>query len=367
MAVRMILSLPKLVRTFVLYSNNVCYISGQNTTALLLWGWDGAILMQAYHCVFAIGTFVSPWIAAPFILPDKDVKLNETTSTTTSSENINSSVLSNYTGLDTLQVPAEKSQVQYVFLIIGIYFLSASVAFWTTYVIWFKYGAVPDSRDGTNKKPNETSSNQNASLLEPSWFRIPMMIFMFFRFGTYCGLEITYTSFLMIFSVEGLNWMKTDGLAVTAAFRASFAAARGVSIFLAAFVSPTKMVLKDLFILVVTYIVLTSFVHGSQYILWICSCAVGFGMGSFYASSMSWVDGNMLITGRAGSTFVTGSWMGVLTMPALVGYLFDTVGPEGFIYFCLVDSLLLAGMCATAMTFSHYYHHKWSKRENCSD
>ncbi len=38
-------------------------------------------------------------------------------------------------------------------------------------------------------------------------------------------------------------------------------------------------------------------------------------------------------------------------MPALVGYIFDTVRGQGFIYSCLGDSILMAGTCAVAMTF----------------
>ena len=55
---------------FYKISNTLYFFEGKNTTALLLWGWDGAILMQAYHCIFAVGTLISPWIAAPFILQD---------------------------------------------------------------------------------------------------------------------------------------------------------------------------------------------------------------------------------------------------------------------------------------------------------
>ena len=83
---------------------------------------------------------------------------------------------------------------------------------------------------------------------------------------------------------------------------------------------------------------------------------MGFGMGSLYASSMSWADGQMIITGKAGSTFVTGTWIGALTIPASVGYLFDTVGPFSFIYSCFGDTLLLSLICLSAMLFSWFFH-----------
>ena len=78
--------------------------------------------MQAYHCVFAIGTFVSPWIAAPFILPDKEVTFNGTTNATSSPVHMAISDLSMWTVLDTLSKAEEESRVQYAFFIIGYSF-----------------------------------------------------------------------------------------------------------------------------------------------------------------------------------------------------------------------------------------------------
>ena len=337
-------------------------ILGKNTTALLLWGWDGAILMQAYHFIFAVGTIVSPWIAAPFILQDQRDALNSTetfhvTSTTT---NFMTSLNPVYDNVNSIPAdPQEMTRVQYSYLIIGVYCLISSIAFSFTYLVWFKYEELKGKNrhkvQAKNGREEETSNNIDKKL-EPMWFRIPMMIFMFLRFGTLVALEIVYASFLMTFAVNGLNWTKQDGLAVTSVFRASFAAARGLSICLAAAVSPTKMIIKDLVILISAFVVLLIWVEANNLVLWVGSGVVGFGMGSLYASSMSWADGQMIITGKAGSTFVTGTWIGALTIPASVGYLFDTVGPFSFIYSCFGDTLLLSLICLSAMLFSWFFH-----------
>ena len=245
------------------------------------------------------------------------------------------------------------------YLIIGVYCLISSIAFSFTYLVWFKYEELKGKNrhkvQAKNGREEETSNNINKKL-ESMWFRIPMMIFMFLKFGTLVALEIVYASFLMTFAVNGLNWTKQDGLAVTSVFRASFAAARGLSICLAAAVSPTKMIIKDLVILISAFVVLLIWVEANNLVLWVGSGVVGFGMGSLYASSMSWADGQMIITGKAGSTFVTGTWIGALTIPASVGYLFDTVGPFSFIYSCFGDTLLLSLICLSAMLFSWFFH-----------
>ena len=146
----------------------------------------------------------------------------------------------------------------------------SSIAFSFTYLVWFKYEELkgksrPQVHD-KNGHQDETSNNIEKKL-EPMWFRIPMMIFMFLRFGTLVALEIVYASFLMTFAVSGLNWSKQDGLAVTSVFRASFAAARGLSICLAAAISPTKMIIKDLVILVSAFVVLLIWVEANNLVL----------------------------------------------------------------------------------------------------
>ena len=247
-------------------------ILGKNTTALLLWGWDGAILMQAYHFIFAVGTIVSPWIAAPFILQDQRDALNSTetfhvTSTTT---NFLTSLNPVYDNVSSIPAdPQEMTRVQYSYLTIGVYCLISSIAFSFTYLVWFKYEELKGKNrhkvQAKNGREEETSNNIDKKL-EPMWFRIPMMIFMFLRFGTLVALEIVYASFLMTFAVNGLNWTKQDGLAVTSVFRASFAAARVLSICFAA-VSPTKMIIKDLVILISAFVVLLIWVEANNLVL----------------------------------------------------------------------------------------------------
>ena len=194
--------------------------------------------------------------------------------------------------------PQEMTRVQYSYLIIGVYSLISSIAFSFTYLVWFKYeelkGKNRPETHTKNGREDETSENIDKKL-EPMWFRIPMVLFMFLRFGTLVTLEIVYASFLMTFAVKGLNWTKQDGLAVTSVFRASFAAARGLSICLAAVVSPTKMIIKDLVILISAFVVLLIWVEANNLVLWVGSGVVGFGMGvvvCFVHELGRWPDDN---------------------------------------------------------------------------
>lgn len=413
------------------------------------------MLMQAYHCIFAIGTFVSPWVAAPFILPDqtngsftrgklplkictrrdspcffyfciwcknqgeiakdknqrdpeplppfrsdhwdKSVKgiLNPcmavffviirrhsqkalswpqcclleneyypffiyfmyfipfSSAGVIYSWNSTQDNVSEFGPNVTLET-TQQTRVHFSYLIIGCYVLVSSMLFSITYLVWVKF----EELDKPRRKQKTTNNNGYIGPrdFEPMWYRAPMMTAMFLRFATLVGIEVAFASFLMTFAVKGLNWSKADGIAVTSSFRACFAAARGLGVVFAVFVSPTKMVLKDMAILVASFAVLTFFVESHDLVLWIGSGAVGFGIGSMYGSSLSWADRQMIVTAKAGSTFVTGTWIGVLVVPACIGYLFDNFGPLWFIYSCSVSTLLIVPAVALAMLFAWCYH-----------
>ena len=103
-------------------------------------------------------------------------------------------------------------------------------------------------------------------------------------------------------------------------------------------------------------IVLTVFIQFHHLILWIFISLAGFGMGSFFGASMSWADKYLNVSGKTGSVFITGSWLGLLALPALTGYLFDNVSPFCYIYACFGDAIALTTVTFLAMGMAHYYH-----------
>ena len=76
-------------------------------------------------------------------------------------------------------------------------------------------------------------------------------------------------------------------------------------------------------------------------------------MGFFFGASMSWADKYLNVSGKRGSVFITGSWFGLFTLPALTGYLFDNVGPFCYIYALFGDAIALT--LVTFITMVTYY------------
>ena len=192
--------------------------------------------MQAFHCVFGLGTFAAPWLAASFI--SQDIEMNNSTSSEAGTE----APLEFLTTEGTMAPKHEKSRVHFTYLIVGAYSIVAAGFFVITYVSHRKYGQNHPEIQGNKNKGIRSEKSSEAKQKEPKWFIIPVLILMFFRFAFYVGLDIMSASHLMTFAVKGLGWTKPQGVAVTSCLRGLFSAGRFASVLLAFFMSPTKMI-----------------------------------------------------------------------------------------------------------------------------
>ena len=66
----------------------------------------------------------------------------------------------------------------------------------------------------------------------------------------------------------------------------------------------------------------------------------------------------MNVTGKTGSVFITGSWFGLLSLPALTGYLFDNVSPYCYIYACFGSAIAVAVVTFLAMGLIFFYNRR---------
>ena len=331
--------------------------------------------MQAFHCVFALGTFVAPWLVVPFISSDMNVHKTDNDTSTISSvyflaehntmsgrNQDNYETITEKITMKTHEEELSESNVQSAFLVVAAYEVLSSGLFVVSYIFHKKNSHISEvnQENGRNKSTGVTSEKRSSfKRKEPKWFLFPMLGLMFLRFAFYVGLDIMSASLLMTFAVKGLGWTKSQGIAITSCFRGVYSAGRGTGVFLAEVTSPTKMIMFDILLFLSGLFVLTIFINFHDLILWIFISLAGFGMGSFYGASMSWADKYMNVTGKTGSVFITGSWFGLLSLPALTGYLFDNVSPYCYIYACFGSAIAVAVVTFLAMGLV-FYHNKWN-------
>ena len=295
--------------------------------------------MQAYHCVFAIGTFIGPWVTKPFLAQVTTRVSNDTTLNTT---------LQNVTGNITKQeetfTVTGESTIMYPFMIIGLFYIANGVIYMVAYFVTRN----DPTEELSRKKDSGQDKDKDADAIKPNpnqqklWYMLPMVFMTFLRFASAVGMEVTFTSFLMPFSVKALKWKKSDGLLATTVYYGSFAGSRILAILMAMVVSPTKMATFNTVLILTACIILSSCIHLYPVVLIVCSSLLGIGQGSLYGSSMSWASKYIHVSRKVGTIFTTGSWTGGSALPALAGHIIDSVSPMGFVYLCLGDGILLA-------------------------
>ena len=319
-----------------------------------------------------LGTVVAPWIVAPFIVHTEgksDSSDNVTSIMTSSSpDNFSNSVSDgNVTVTDSaltsdvdvgdgteLGFANDRTRIQYAFSLVSIWFMLVSTLFLTAYLAKKKEKS---QGTGTSTVQNSQTTMKNAPerLFEPLWYRIPMLILTALRFGTYVGLESQYAAYLTAFTVKGLGRSKTDGLALTSTYRTAFTISRVVNIAVALCMTPMKMIVVDVVVIICAYGFLVGTVEHFYWAVWVGSVVAGLGMGSFFGASVSWTEKQLKITGKTGAVIGVGDTTGVMLITFTIGHLFDSLGPISFMYACLVDSVVIALVFALCYAWSRYY------------
>lgn len=143
----------------------------------------------------------------------------------------------------------------------------------------------------------------------------------------------------------------TTAAYLTSAFWGSFTIGRLLGIPIAARFRPGAILLTDLVISLagVGIILLLS---NSYLALWIGTIITGLAIASLYATTLSFAERRMAISGRVTGWFFVGSGAGGIFLPWLIGQLFETVGPNATMLAILADLVLAIGVFAVLMLVS---------------
>ncbi len=260
---------------------------GGNT--LLVWGYREQVApyMNALHFFFGVGAFISPIIVAQAIQATGDIMLA-------------------YWALAVLMLPA---------------------------LVWL-------SRLPSPQRQVVTETHRSG---RTNW---KMLLLLVLSFYVYVGAELSLGNWLSTYAIK-LNLADAAGAAyLTSAFWGAFTAGRLLSIPLATRFAERTVLLVDLVGSLAFVVLMLSFPHSAA-ALWIGACGAGFAMASVFPTMISFAQRHMTITGQVTSLFLAGSSLGSMTLPLLIGQLFDSIGPSIMVIFvtaALVIELALYGL-----------------------
>ena len=278
--------------------------AGGNVLILDCWqDKDAGPYMHSIHFSFALGAFMAPLLAVPFLGNNSRKMLDENV---TYIEGKNVTLMEDTNGNPT--------KIPILYPIIGFAVILVSIGY-------FIAGCLLKSNASKSNVAHEEKP-QKAKYDGKTWTLL-ILISLFFFF--YVGAEVSYGTFILTFAVKcDLKLSKTIGAEITSIFWGSFAFMRFASIFTALYLRPVHMMFLSFGLSLVGAVILVIFANESVLSLQIGSVCLGLGMASIYATGLLWLESYVKITNRIGAAMSVASGIGADVFPVIIGQYLTT-------------------------------------------
>ncbi len=171
-------------------------------------------------------------------------------------------------------------------------------------------------------------------------------------FFLYAGAEVGFGGWIFTYATETDIASQTVAAYLTSAFWGALTIGRLVGMPIATKVRPRTILLTDLLgcLASLTLILLWP---ASLVVLIIGVLGLGFFMASIFPTTLSLAERRMTITGKTTGWFFVGASAGAMSLPWLIGQLFEYLGPQITIILILVDLGLAISVFAVLIAYSN--------------
>jgi FHS family Na+ dependent glucose MFS transporter 1 len=255
---------------------------GGNTLLVWVHGAKVGPFMNAMHFFFGVGTFITPILVAQVIVSSGDFN--------------------------------------WAYWIIGLSVIAP--------ILW--HVRVPSPvHPVTESDPDDARSQTRMGLA--------VLIAVFFFL--YVGMELAFGGWIASYAVAIGYGDAAAAAILTSVFWGSFMLGRLISIPLATRMSARTIMIMD-FAACAIGIVIFLLGGNSSVTLWLGTLIVGLGMAALFPTMISFAESRMKITGKVTAIFLTGSSLGGMTLPWLIGQLFEPIGPQVMPWLVLIATIL---------------------------
>jgi FHS family Na+ dependent glucose MFS transporter 1 len=168
-----------------------------------------------------------------------------------------------------------------------------------------------------------------------------LVLFFFLHVGgesSFGGWIYTYALALDLSSTTMARYL-------TSAFWGALTMGRLLTIPLAARLRPSTILFGSLLAGVASLSVIVLWSNSSAAV-WVGTLGIGLSIASLFPSTFSMIERYVTITGRVSSWLLIGSSLGGMSLPWLIGQLFERVGPRATMFTILIDFVLASGVFA---------------------
>ena len=186
-------------------------------------------------------------------------------------------------------------------------------------------------------------------------FQIFLLLFLYFV--NCIGGERVNGLFLRTYSIEQFGFTKDDGSYINTSFWISHTVGRYVAFLAARWIPIRLLVLIESVGLLVSAICHSAFSGNSAIALWIITQPLGFFISPLFPSGMGWGNHHLRMTGSAIAVLQLGASCGSFVYMKIIGFLYDTYGPQTFLY-CLLANGILMFSITVLLDIVGYFHEK---------
>jgi FHS family Na+ dependent glucose MFS transporter 1 len=169
----------------------------------------------------------------------------------------------------------------------------------------------------------------------------PLVLLIVVFIFLYVGAEVGFSGWIYTYAVAlGLSG-ETASAYLTSAFWGSFTAGRLLGIPIAARFRPGTILLCDLAGCLASALILLLWPH-SPAVVWTGAIGLGLSMASIFPAMLAFAERHLAVTARMTGWFIVGASAGSMSLPWLIGQLFESVGPRALMVMLLADVLAAA-------------------------
>ncbi len=169
-------------------------------------------------------------------------------------------------------------------------------------------------------------------------------------FFLYAGIEHSFGGWIYSYATARGLASEAAAALLTSAFWGTITAGRLLAIPLVARVKPATMILADLLGVLVS-LSLFVLLPRSPAATWVATLGLGLCLASIVPTTLAYVGQRMAVTGLATGWFFVGLGLGAMTIPLLIGQLFEGIGPHIVPYVLAADLLLALGLFAALRSY----------------
>lgn len=158
-------------------------------------------------------------------------------------------------------------------------------------------------------------------------------------FALYVGTEAGYGGWIYSYALVMNLDTETSAAFLTSIFWGSITIGRLVSIPLSARLSPQNVLSVDLMGSLVAVILLYTFPQ-SRLVLWLGTVVLGLSLASIFPTMLAFSGKQMPLTGKVTRWFFVGASIGGMSLPWLIGVLFEAISPRIMLLALIIDLML---------------------------